>query len=658
MAAPRAQIPTGKEPAAPAWLHPVAVPALLILAAVLAVTSLLGDSITYDETSHLTAGMSYLKTGDFRLALDHPPLPKIWAAWPLLFAMPQWVPADDPGWLDANIWQTGRRWLFDLNDGERWLPLARGLMVVLLLALCAAIYAAGRRLFGPAAGLLALTVACLSPTLLAHGRLVTTDMPITLCTLLTLLTFGRLLQRLTLWRLLVAAVALGATSVSKMSWPLVLPALAAMALVAILRREPLGFPWATSAARRAGVLAAVAVVLIGTTLASIWTCYGWRRSIFPRALQAHAAFAAPQDPTRQLMQNFENEWRRLVEGTDEHPSRGPMAGFLRWARTWHLLPDAYLHGLAFTMQYTTGRHAYFCGQVSTTGWRSYFPVAIAIKTPVATLALILASLVALLSRGTGRVGDLPLLVGLLVFLGAYAAYVASSTYNIGHRHLLPIYPVLFVLAGASATWLGKRPGKWLVGAALVWLAGATWWIHPHYLSYFNEFVGGPSRGHLYLADSNLDWGQDLKRLARFARQHPNERIKLAYFGSADPTRYGFPCDLLPNLIGDGSPGNLAGGGLYVLSITELLGAYFPLAQDSFWQAPEATQNYRRLQQALLAPPRSESAESRRRAAEQFAALRWGRFLYKLRQRPPDERIGYSLWVYRLTPGDIEALTRP
>ena len=151
--------------------HYVLVPALLLLAGLLAVTSLVRDSITYDETSHLTAGMSYLQTGDFRLAPDHPPLAKVWCAWPLLFMNHQWPPADNPHWLDAQVFQLGRDWLFRLNDGQRLLVAGRCMMVILLLATCLTTYALARRLFGPAAALLSLTLAALAPTLLAHGRL-------------------------------------------------------------------------------------------------------------------------------------------------------------------------------------------------------------------------------------------------------------------------------------------------------------------------------------------------------------------------------------------------------------------------------------------------------------------------------------------------------
>jgi hypothetical protein len=85
----------------------------------------------------------------------------------------------------------------------------------------------------------------------------------------------------------------------------------------------------------------------------------------------------------------------------------------------------------------------------------------------------------------------------------------------------------------------------LVIALLCWYGVSTLRVHPHYLAYFNELTGGPARGHHYLVDSNLDWGQDLKGLARWVAEHRVPRIRLSYFGTADPDYYGIPHDLLP-----------------------------------------------------------------------------------------------------------------
>jgi hypothetical protein len=244
----------------------------------------------------------------------------------------------------------------------------------------------------------------------------------------------------------------------------------------------------------------------------------------------------------------------------------------------------------------------------------------------------------------------------------YVFVAVSSGFNIGHRHLVPVYPLLFVLGGASAAWLARRAGRWLVAVALVWLIGANLWIHPHYLSYFNELIGGPRRGHLYLADSNIDWGQDLKRLAHYARAHPDESIKLAYFGSALPASYGFASETLPSYMPFPHEPAALTAGTYVVSLTQLLGIYEARAAAEYWTDPKNVRRYAAYIDLAATPDApgdpADVREARRRARRQVELLRPRRLLNRLRERPADERIGYSLFVYRLEQAEIDAMLRP
>jgi hypothetical protein len=656
----------------------VFVPACLIVAATLATVALFGDSMTFDEAAHLTAGMSHLKGGDFRLLPETPPLAQMWAAWPLLLMSPVWLPADAPGWRQGDTWLLQRIWLFRLNDGERLLSAARGMVVVLLLATCLCVFVVARRLFGRAAGRLALILATLCPTLLAHGHLVTMDIPATLCFLLTLLAVNRLLQRMTWPRLVAATAALAALALVKLSWPLILPALAVMAFLAVVRAEPLECPLldplvglfrkgGTTHTRlvrrphRAAAIVAVAVLGMVGVWASIWTCYRWRYSPFQGPDQSTAAMQALARQDRPQPATMAEAWEIILEARNGQPNRSLTASLIRWARDRRLLPEAYLYGTAWVLKLSDWwRPQYLAGETSYTGWYSYFPIAFLLKTPIATMLLFLGGLAALVSGRAPWRRDAVLLAGLAVFSVVYVAVAIASRFNIGHRHLVPIYPALFVFAGAAAGWMRWRPGRWAVVAAVLWLAGANAWICPQYLSYFNELIGGPSNGYRYLTDSNIDWGQDLKRLAAWARRHPGEEIKLAYFGSADPTCYGFPCRALPSYL---DFGELAGldAGTYVVSVSQLHGLYYMPARREFW-TPEQLAEYRSLRERVTRPvPEHETAEGRQQrldAAHWYDLFRRGRLLNQLRSRPPDERIGYSLLVYRLTPADVDALLRP
>jgi 4-amino-4-deoxy-L-arabinose transferase-like glycosyltransferase len=631
----------------------VGVPALLALTAVLAVTSLVGDSITFDETSHLTAGMSYLKTGDFRMAPDHPPLAKIWCALPLLLMHPYWPAADNAYWQEGEIFPLGRQWLFELNDGQRLLVAARCMMVVLLLGTCLATYALARRLFGPTAGLLALALAALSPTLLAHGRLVTTDVPIALMLSLTLLTYARLLERNTWPRLLAAGLALAAASVTKMSWPLIVPALGAMAAVFIFRPAS---PGLSSRRGRAAIVLGSAVFMLFVTVLGIWTCYGWRSAIVP-PLPATADAAAQAQQERAVAELSERWQHALTDPRTGLPRGGIAPGLLRALAASGLLPEAYVLGLGLTVEATQMRGAYLMGQYSNTGWYSYFPIAFALKTPLATIGLVLAGIAALVWRKTGT-RDQALLIGVATFAVLYAGLAIGGQFNIGQRHLLPIYPVLFVFGGAAAVWLEHRVGRWLVGGALAWLLAANLWIYPQYLTYFNELSGGPRHGYKWLADSNIDWGQDLVRLGRYARAHPEEPVKLAYFGSGLPSAY-VPCTALPSYYSFEPRAELSAG-IFAISVTQLLGVYDVYVRDEFW-TPEALRQYALLRQRVLEPVLEGEAGAdaqRSRLMTQYQELRPRLLINRLRHRPPDERAGYSLFIYHLKVDDIERLTQP
>jgi len=651
----------------------------LATAAVLAINSLFGDSITFDETSKLTAGMSYLKTGDFRLGHDHPPLGKMWAACPLLLMKQRWPSAETLGWRLGSVWHVGRAWLFELNDGERLLTVARCAIVVLFLGTCLCVYAMARSLFGALAGLLALVLAVLSPTFLAHGRLVTTDMPVTFCMSATLLAFAHLMNRITWRRLLATFVAAGALSLVKFSWPLLLPALAVMTLVAVFRAAPIPRQPASLKVRgndgrerlplklvprRRRAAAVVVIWVLGAVAVwvMIWSGYGWRYSPFHTGAAESAILLPDVRSLQDLPADMDGSWQTLLHDRDGKPLKGLAVDFIRWARTVRLLPEAYLFGLAYTLKTTRARQAYLNGEFSATGWRFYFPVAFAIKTPIPTMLLLVMGLTALVVRRAPLGRDPVLMVGIATMTVVYGAFTIASNINIGHRHLLPIYPAVAVFAGVSATWISSRIGRWVVVLALGWLLVANLRIHPHYLSYFNEFVGGARNGHLYLADSNIDWGQDLKRLAEYARRRPGETIKLAYFGSGDPTKYGFDCQMLHySAIPFGRPADLTSG-TYVISVTHLLGVYWLAVRDSFWETPDAQETYRALGEFLARPvPAEETEEARRdrqRLAAQYERLRRARLVNRLRDRPPDERIGYSLFVYRLRQSDVENLAAP
>jgi hypothetical protein len=164
----------------------------------------------------------------------------------------------------------------------------------------------------------------------------------------------------------------------------------------------------------------------------------------------------------------------------------------------------------------------------------------------------------------------------------YALLTLTRGINIGHRHLLPLYPFLFVLAARAAAWAAgrwregaRRPGA-AVALLAAWYVAGTLHVHPHYLAYFNEAAGGPRNGYRLLVDASLDWGQDLIHLREWAERHGTPALKLSYFGTADPEYYRVPAQTLPGYMRP-VPGKtvreVRPGDVLAVSATNLQGVY-------------------------------------------------------------------------------------
>jgi hypothetical protein len=190
---------------------------------------------------------------------------------------------------------------------------------------------------------------------------------------------------------------------------------------------------------------------------------------------------------------------------------------------------------------STGHKSYLLGEVRSTGWWYFFPVAIGVKTPIPFLLLALTGVLAILrSPEASRRAQFLEPFGIAV---AILLVCIPSRINIGLRHILPIYPFLAITgaAGAVALWETRRLGRLgavLIAALVSWQLFSSTRVHPDYLAYFNEIAGDhPER---ILVDSDLDDGQDLKRLADTLRARRIPEIWLAYAGSATVAEHGLP----------------------------------------------------------------------------------------------------------------------
>lgn len=636
----------------------VAVIVLLALHGLLAITSSRSKSATFDEIAHLGGGFLRWADGDERYNAESGALVQRWAAAPLRILGVTAPDEGHPARADANVWVLGRELLYELgNSAETLLIAGRSMIVLLSMLLGAAVYSWSRVLFGRAGAWISLGLYVLSPTILAHARLITADLAAALGLLLATRAIWSLLQRATVRRILTAAAATAALLLSKNSGLLILP----VAVVLVLVR------WRTSASEpgpsdappaRRGLSRAVGVfAAAGLVYCAIWAAYGFRYSARPEAV-------VPQ-PGPPAASTFLHSWDSM--------SLGPVAAVTLGAvRHFRLLPEAYVWGLAYTLQTTRERDAFLRGETSATGWWWFFPYAVAVKTPLA-LFVVLGLAALAWWRGLVRPGSST--VPLWTLLAVYWLAAIVSHLNIGHRHMLPTYPVTFILAGAAGAWLCRRPHLALVPAlvpALVLalaLAAFAWGsaaIHPHYLAYFNQLAGGPEGGYRHLADSSLDWGQDLPLLAAFlAEQDADPPVYVAYFGAAPPAYYGAEARWLYSFFPVAPPNRPPvplTGGTYCVSVTLLQTLHMELRGPWTAERERTLREHRALVDRFVAlspsaAGREELLAERSRAEwldvfRSYDRLRSGRLFRCLLAREPDARIGYSIHVYRLSDAEV------
>lgn len=632
----------------PARVAPWIAALLLVCAAGLAWSAATTDSVTVDEPAHVTAGYASLVTGDYRLSPDHPPLARWLLALPLLAQPVRWQAVETEAWRTGDIFTLGNDFFERWNDGQSLIRASRGVAIALLLGLIATVGRMAQKLHGLPGSLLAMAIVAFDPSWLGHGHLATTDVPFALAALLTIASAHRWLERPGPSELALLAGAFAALTLVKLSWPIVVPALVAMAVSARWRQG-------LKAIVRTLALAGGALAL--TSVVAIWAAYGFRFAATPPGTPAGVHMLVLSDYARPLPRSSAEAWEAVLhDPVTAVDRRGPVVPVLRAAHAGHLLPEAYLYGLAFVDKKAEARAAYLRGQYAAAGgFPSYFAWAYAVKTPLPEIALVVAALVALvLRRG---LGSPTLAVGLGLFAVLYTALLVTSGLNLGYRHLLPATTMLAVSAGSlapsrlAAPW--RRSVELGVVAALSWLALGTWWASPHLLGYFNEAAGGWRRGHLVLADSNLDWAQDLLRLReRLASPSgPDETTPVWLAQAGDPP---LPRDLaVRRLLGHGahapSPGTISAG-WYVVSATELLGVYRPLARAATWRDGRLLAQYKSLAHGTA---RDEAGE-----VGVFEALRRFRLVSRLARREPDERIGTSLFVFRLTGDEVAEATAP
>jgi len=493
-------------------------------------------SLTYDETIYLNLSLQSVRNRHLEpefMRLGVAPLAPF-----LTYAAPIAVTAPDEPRRASS--QAGRVEDAQLIRGPRFLnALLIGVPVVLL------VFAWLYRRQGLGAAALGGLLTALSPTLVAHGGLATTDESLALFSTLALAAIAWSATAPNGWRLIVCALAIAAAMSAKYSAIYLLVVAPVVFLLAAVSRT--SKPVDTfNATRLVGKNALQYACLMFLILPLWWAGHGFVR-VTPQQL------ADPDQP-------------RVAQSVAQ--SRTGLRGIL--------LSLAPVGGIQRQIVHSReGDEAFLLGKKSKSGWRYYFPLMFLFKSTPAELALtmFLLVLIATSVRHPWRAlttADASMQT-LLVAAGVFGTLLLVSHLDLGHRYMIPVYPMLFI-AGCDrlADRLRSRPAVFgaIAAVLIVSQAWSSWSIAPHYLSYVNRFAGGPQNGWRLMADSSLDWGQDLPDLSVYLATHDHGPVAMKYFGTALPEAYGVKADDIEHL--HKPPNEYA---LFVVSATYLNGLH-------------------------------------------------------------------------------------
>lgn len=489
-------------------------------------------SPTIDEVEWLPGGWASLKTGRLDIVTRNPPHVGLWAAMPLLLVKHDSSAATVKG----GARSIGRE--FIRTNGERsfWLfTLGRWVCIPFSVIGAIACFAWARELYGDRSGVLAATLWCFCPNILAHAQLVSHDVPATSLGLVAHFAFWRWLRHGSVTNAGLAGVGLGLALLTKMT-----------ILVYVALWPMLWIAWKVTdaenrrSARLWGIQGVILAVILFMAFDVLNLGYGFQGSIEPLGSYIFRSSALSGSPD-----GNGNRFAGALLGAIPVP-----------------LPRPYVKGLDVQRHHLEGgldvQATYFRGEWTKGGLPYYYLYALAIKVPLGMWCL---AIVGLFFRATRMDGahlardELILLAPAIVII----TLVSSSPGFSDHlRYVLPCFPFTFIWISriARVSWAQSRWISGVAATALVWAIISSLLVYPHSLSYFNELVGGPRNGHYHLLSSNIDYGQDLLKLRRWYDRHPEARpLGLAYwdYESVDPRVVGIDYCVAPTGPAPGVP---------------------------------------------------------------------------------------------------------
>ena len=507
---------------------------LLIVHAGLGIHTAFQQSVTNDEFWHIPTGFWNLTHGRFHYENLNPPLLRAAAAVPLIAAGAEAgdvvEPADKETRADAFVAANRERYSL-LVSMSRIVPVIVSVVTGWILASWAL------ELFGVGSAALVAALWSLSPNAIAHGSLVTTDVPAAGALLVSIRMACRMAGEPDIRRAACLGLCLGCAQLVKFTCLIGVP----LAVAA----------WLILRVRNSGMVA------IGTMKAmGLW---GLAAGVMLLVINAGYLFQGTGQPLSSY--HFSSNSMNQIVGVVSQAGDLPVP-----------FPRDYVEGIDHQRHIMEGAHpAYLDGKLRLDGFPDYYFKAWWYKTPHAIQLLCVLTVIAVLwPKRRQRQFRLQVILMLPVCLLLILA--SGSSMQLGLRYLLPAFPFVFLWASQLAS-LGQRLFglPQLVSVVLAVGLAASLRFHPEHLSYFNELAGGPANGHQHLLDSNVDWGQGLLKLREYLDRQKTESVYLAYFGAVNPTDFGISYTTPPGWQPDRRKLPELQPGTYVVSANFLMG---------------------------------------------------------------------------------------
>ncbi len=642
----------------------VIVTAVLLLHFSLGFTSLIQKSLTFDEPAHIAGGLDCWINGNFGMTPDNGVLPQKIETLPLLF-MEDCIQANSPAWDEKTTDDVQKKILFnDFSRTDIIVESARIPVLAVSVLTGLFLFFVSRCIFGSLGALITLFLYCLSPTILAHSCLATSDLIASSAFIISIWAVWKTLHKINATNILLSSISISMLCLSKMSFFIIIPIYLVLIFFRICSGTPLPVAFKSRVcefkSQKSQFMVFLCLALLNAVfvILMVWSFYGLRFEM-----------GKDYDPQAQ-----EQRWQTMLDKT------GRIGKIANFARKSKIMPEAFTYGFLSVYHYSRQRYAFMDGELSNNGWWIFFPYSFLIKTPIPLFCLMLIAIFAVFQIRRQALEDkktdesLPTnknvlyeLLPYIVFIGIYVTFAIASRINIGHRHLLPIYPALFLLAGSvsyffKTTMQSHRVIRLAVILSCVWFFTESLMIWPDYLAYFNQFSGGPKNGYKHLVDSSLDWGQDLKKLKLWTgknRGSEKNPLYLSYFGTDIPERFALDAKILPGFHPfDRKTEFFLEKGTYVISATMLQFVYFPeLYKNETGLDPTKIND--ELYQKVKGPAEKEILEYMKNPIsgqsqdyKLYNMLRFAKLCLYLRDRQPDDFIGYSLLVHKLSDDEI------